>query len=61
MGQGTLYKAAIEGDIEFGSIMAGQVAGLVNKEQSSKEIIEEMMTELYKVYKITGENLGLVD
>ncbi|MBP2026216.1 enoyl-[acyl-carrier protein] reductase II [Acetoanaerobium pronyense] len=61
MGQGTLYKAAIEGDIEFGSIMAGQVAGLINKEQSCKEMIDEMMMELSKIYKTTGENLGLID
>lgn len=61
MGQGTLYKAAIEGDMEFGSIMAGQVAGLVKKEQSCKEIIEEIIGELSSVYKATGENIGLVD
>jgi enoyl-[acyl-carrier protein] reductase II len=44
LGRGCLPKAVKEGDIEMGSIMAGQIAGLVKKEQSCKEIIEEMFT-----------------
>ncbi|WP_373897262.1 enoyl-[acyl-carrier-protein] reductase FabK [Haloimpatiens sp. FM7315] len=42
MGIGALRKAAREGDVVNGSIMAGQIAGLVSKKQSCKEIIEEM-------------------
>ncbi|MBA5851692.1 enoyl-[acyl-carrier-protein] reductase FabK [Clostridium sp. cel8] len=42
LGRGALSKAAKEGDIENGSVMAGQIAGLVNKEQSAKEIIEDI-------------------
>ena len=42
LGRGCLPKAVKEGDIVMGSIMAGQIAGLVKKEQSCKEIIEEM-------------------
>lgn len=45
---GALRKAVIEGDTENGSVMAGQIAGLVKKEQSCKEIIEELMTEFDK-------------
>lgn len=45
LGRGALSKAAKEGDIENGSVMAGQIAGLVNKEQSAKEIIEEIFNE----------------
>lgn len=44
-GKGALRKAVIEGDVDFGSVMAGQIAGLVSKEQSSKEIIEELFSE----------------
>ena len=46
--KGALRKAVIEGDTENGSVMAGQIAGLVKKEQSCKEIIEELMTEFDK-------------
>ncbi|MCB2307869.1 enoyl-[acyl-carrier-protein] reductase FabK [Clostridium estertheticum] len=45
LGRGCLQKAVQEGDIEMGSILAGQIAGLVKKEQSCKEIIEEMFTQ----------------
>ena len=46
--RGALRKAVIEGDTENWSVMAGQIAGLVKKEQSCKEIIEELMTEFDK-------------
>lgn len=47
LGRGSLRKAVVEGDIENGSVMSGQIAGLVNKEQSAEEIIKE----LYSQYK----------
>lgn len=42
---GTLRKAVMEGDVENGTVMAGQIAGLVQKEQTCKEMIEEMMAQ----------------
>ncbi|MBE3127196.1 MAG: enoyl-[acyl-carrier-protein] reductase FabK, partial [Candidatus Atribacteria bacterium] len=45
LGKGSLYRSAREGDMDYGSIMAGQSAGLVKKEQSCKEIIEEIFLE----------------
>jgi len=48
---GTLRKAVLEGDADFGSVMAGQSAGLVKKEQSAKEIIEEIMNEMSVIYR----------
>jgi len=44
LGAGALAKA-VSGDVDYGSVMAGQVAAMVNKEQSCKDIIEEMMSE----------------
>ena len=41
---GSLRKAVIEGDAVHGSLMAGQSAGLVKKEQTCQEIIEEVVT-----------------
>ncbi|HAJ32375.1 MAG TPA: enoyl-[acyl-carrier-protein] reductase FabK [Candidatus Atribacteria bacterium] len=49
LGEGTLYRAVREGDMDYGSIMAGQSAGLVKKEQSCKEIIEEIFLEAKKI------------
>lgn len=46
---GSLRKAVVEGDVKEGSLMAGQVAGLLNKRQTCKEIIEETMTEAVDV------------
>ena len=45
LGRGALAKASKEGDLDMGSFMSGQIAGLVNKEQSCEEIINEMFAE----------------
>ena len=48
---GTLAAAVRDGDADNGNIMSGQIAGLVKKEQSAAEIIEEMFKEAEKVYE----------
>lgn len=48
---GSLKKAVMEGDIINGSVMAGQIAGLVSKEQSCKEIIVEVVKEAEELIK----------
>lgn len=45
LGRGALPRAAREGDVVMGSVMAGQIAGLVKKEQPCEEIIREIFTE----------------
>ena len=42
---GTLRRAVQEGDITNGTVMAGQIAGMISKEQTCKEMIEEMMEQ----------------
>lgn len=42
---GSLRKAVIDGDTANGTLMAGQIAGLVKKEQSCREMIDEIMRE----------------
>jgi len=42
---GSLKKAVMEGDVVNGSLMAGQIAGLISKEQTCKEMIEEIMEQ----------------
>jgi len=51
---GTLRKAVIEGDIVHGTVMAGQIAGLVRKKQSAKEIIDEIISEATNLLKNAG-------
>ena len=41
---GALRKAVVEGDVMTGSVMAGQIAGLVKSEDTCAEIIEEIMS-----------------
>ena len=49
---GSLRKAVVEGDVVNGTVMAGQIAGLIKKEQSCKEIITELVDETKKLLKI---------
>lgn len=46
---GSLRKAVMDGDILNGTVMAGQIAGLVSKRQSCKEILQEIMAEAEKL------------
>lgn len=42
---GALRNAVQDGDIVHGTIMAGQIAGMISKQQTCKEMIEELMAE----------------
>jgi len=44
-GAGALKLAAVDGDIKNGCFMAGQVSGMIEKEQSAKDIVEELMRD----------------
>ena len=54
LGVGALRKAVKDGDVDFGSVMAGQISGLVNKEQTCKEIIDELVSEANSIFKKLG-------
>jgi enoyl-[acyl-carrier protein] reductase II len=41
---GALRKAVVEGDVTYGSVMAGQIAGLVKSEDTCADIIREIVT-----------------
>lgn len=51
MAVGALRLAAVNGDEKNGCFLAGQIAGMVNKEQCAKEIIEEICTDAEKILK----------
>ena len=42
---GALRRAVIDGDVEGGSLMAGQSVGMVTKEEPAAEIIQTLMAE----------------
>lgn len=42
---GGLRKAVVEGNVKEGSLMAGQIAGLVKKQYTCKELIEKVVTQ----------------
>ena len=51
LGAGTLRKAAIDGDVKEGSVMIGQIAGMLHDVKPCKEIITDIMTEAETVIK----------
>lgn len=42
---GSLRNAVMDGDVKKGTVMAGQIAGMIKKEQTCKEIIDELAEE----------------
>ena len=51
MGVGALRRAAIEGDTRNGCFLAGQISGLVTKEQPAAEMIAEMFAQAEELLK----------
>jgi enoyl-[acyl-carrier protein] reductase II len=45
LGIGKLKAAAIDGDSDYGSMMSGQIAGIIKEEKSVKDVIEEIMQQ----------------
>ena len=54
LGSGALYRAVVEGNTKTGSMMAGQIAGLVNEEGTVEEIILDYVNEAQKIYEKRG-------
>lgn len=55
---GSLKKAVVDGNVEEGSFMAGQIAGLVSKIQSAQQIVDEMFSEAEQLLKNGGNFIG---
>jgi len=51
-GRGRLYLGVIQGNIEEGSLMAGQIAGLITDIKPVKQIIQDIMTEAERTIEI---------
>ena len=62
LGRGSLRNAVVEGDVDNGSVMAGQVAAMVNEERTTKEILEYLICDLKvetEVLKRKVDNWGI--
>ncbi len=55
LGEGALYRAAKEGDMETGCILAGQIAGMVSRRQSAADITREVCDEAEALLRGTGQ------
>jgi enoyl-[acyl-carrier protein] reductase II len=53
-GRGRLSLGVIQGNVDEGSLMAGQIAGLIKDIKPVKAIIEDIMTEAEKVIESLG-------
>lgn len=53
-GTGALRRAAKEGDVERGSFLCGQVAGMVRERQSAADIVDDLVSGAEKVLAGAG-------
>ena len=60
---GALRRAAIDGNVEDGSLMAGQSVGMVTSEQSTGEIIAELVDQAVNAIALSVERgvMGVAD
>jgi len=56
-GRGKMRRGLIDGDLEEGSLLAGQVAGLIKDIKPVKVIIEDMMAEAEAVIRASGRRI----
>jgi len=59
LGEGGLERAAQEGVVDSGSVMIGQIAGLVKKVQPAAEIVKEMVDEAESVLREAFSRFGI--
>lgn len=60
-GSGRLRNAVVSGDVDWGSVMAGQSAALVNRTQPAEEIIREMFCEAGETFLSLNKKYHLDD
>jgi enoyl-[acyl-carrier protein] reductase II len=54
---GALRRAVIDGDVEAGSLMAGQSVGMVTREQSTAEILAELVDQALALVAVRERRL----
>lgn len=48
---GALRRAVVEGDVEYGSVMAGQSVGMVKSRETCKEVISTLLHEMVEAWR----------
>jgi enoyl-[acyl-carrier protein] reductase II len=54
LGRGRYPAAAVKGEVDEGSILAGQICGLINRVQPAAEIIKDLVEDARRVQKRLG-------
>ncbi len=54
LGKGRYPAAAVQGDVEEGSVMAGQICGLVNKIEPAADIVADILKSARQVKQQIG-------
>jgi enoyl-[acyl-carrier protein] reductase II len=57
-GMGKVRLGLIEGDLENGTLLAGQIAGMIKEVKSVKVIIEEMVAEAEAIIAQLHNSMG---
>lgn len=55
---GSLRRAVLEGDVKTGSVMLGQIAGLVKEEKTISEIFTDIMADSEQQLKVLNNKLS---
>ncbi|MCX4266234.1 MAG: enoyl-[acyl-carrier-protein] reductase FabK, partial [Firmicutes bacterium] len=55
---GSLRRAVFDGDVQRGSLMAGQVAGQLKEIKPLRQIFTELVGNLQPVWQSLGEKIG---
>ena len=58
LGEGALRKAAWDGDVQRGSVMAGQIVGLIEDEPTVAEVIQRVLTEAREILDSLCQRYG---
>ncbi len=61
LGIGRLKAASVDGDVEYGSVMSGQIAGMITEEKTVKEVLDEIMEKTENFIKNFPELSGVIN
>lgn len=57
LGVGALRKAMVDGDVDYGSVMAGQVSAMVKEVEPASQIIQQIIEETQQVIIQLGDGM----
>lgn len=61
LGAGALRRSVVDGDVETGSVMAGQIAGFISKEETCEEILKDIYYGAANVIKAEAARWSTVE